>query len=120
VDDYWTGYGKLAAIEACDPNFLIYRKFDWLRNRVLLQYQDELVVLENQLEVLDKHDYRNEVERLTSRRRDEATRPRRQNLLAEIDKKLADYGGSLGPPIVAPRSDSQQTHYCCVYKRFIV
>jgi hypothetical protein len=106
VDDYWTGYGKLAAIEACDPNFLIYRKFDWLRNRVLLQYQDELAVLENQLEVLDRHDYRNEVERLTSRRRDEATRPRRKNLLAEIDKKLAEYGWSLGPLIAALLSNS--------------
>lgn len=106
MDDYWTGYGKLAAIEACDPNFLIYRKFNWLRNRVLLQYQDELAVLENQLEVLDRHDNRNEAERLTSRRRDEATRSRRKNLLAEIDKKLADYGWSLRPPIVALLSDS--------------
>lgn len=106
MDDYWTGYGKLAAIEACDPNFLIYRKFNWLRNRVLLQYQDELAVLENQLEVLDRHDNRNEAERLTSRRRDEATRPRRKNLLAEIDKKLADYGWSLRPPVVALLSDS--------------
>lgn len=106
VEDYWTGYGKLAAIEACDPNFLICRKFNWLRNRVLLQYQDELAVLENQLEVLDRHDYRNNVERLTSRRRDEATRPRRKNLLAEIDKKLAEYGWSLGPLIVALVSNS--------------
>ncbi len=63
-------------------------------------------MLENQLEVLDKHDYRNEVERLTSRRREEATRPRRKNLRAEIDKKLVDYGRSLGPPIVALLSDS--------------
>ncbi len=73
---------------------------------MLLQYQDELAVLENQLEVLDRHDNRNEAERLTSRRRDEATRPRRKNLLAEIDKKLADYGWSLRPPVVALLSDS--------------
>ncbi len=73
---------------------------------MLLQYQDELAVLENQLEVLDRHDYRNNVERLTSRRRDEATRPRRKNLLAEIDKKLAEYGWSLGPLIVALVSNS--------------
>ncbi|KAL8796959.1 MAG: hypothetical protein Q9195_000730 [Heterodermia aff. obscurata] len=38
LDGYPQGYGKVAAIESCDPNFLIYRKFAWLHNRLLLHY----------------------------------------------------------------------------------
>ncbi|KAL9121480.1 MAG: hypothetical protein Q9187_001958 [Circinaria calcarea] len=56
MDEYLPGYGKLAAIEDCDPNFLIYRKFGWLHNRVLLHYQDELAEYEEQLEDIDRFD----------------------------------------------------------------
>lgn len=93
MDEYNEGYGKLAAIESCDPNFLIYRKFLWLRNYVLLRYQDELVELEEDLEDLDQYDYQNDDKRLISRRRDDALAgSKRKELLRTIDRKLAAYG----------------------------
>lgn len=93
VDDYPSGYGKLAAIEACDPNFLIYRKFAWLHNRLLLHKQDELYELEQRLERLDKSDSAQDSRRLKSRRRDEHVLPNsgRKELLEQIEKKLESY-----------------------------
>ena len=92
VDGYPQGYGKIAAIEACDPNFLIYRKFAWLHNRLLLHSQDELAQLERQLEELDQYHFREEPRRLISRRRDD-TLPyaKRKELLETIDAKLFQY-----------------------------
>ena len=93
VNAYPQGYGKLAAIEACDPTFSIYRKFAWLRNRLLLHYQDELVQLEKQLEQLDQFHFREAPERLISRRRDDVfPEARRKDILKAIDAKLAEYG----------------------------
>ena len=93
MDEYPQGYGKLAAIEDCDPSFLIYRKFGWLRNRVLLHHQDELVEYEDQLERLDNFHKQNDPLNLISRRRDEAIKgSRRRELLSQIEKKLAAYG----------------------------
>ena len=93
MDDYPPGYGKLAAIEACDPNFLIYRKFAWLHNRLLLQKQDELYELEQSLERLDQSDFAQDPRRLKSRRRDEHVSPSsgRKELLKQIDEKLENY-----------------------------
>lgn len=92
VDDYPPGYGKLAAIEACDPNFLIFRKFSWLHNRLLLHYQDELAVLEERLETIDNDDAFEDPYFVMARRRDEK-RPdsRRSELLKRIDEKLEQY-----------------------------
>ena len=93
MDEYDEGYGKLAAIESCDSNFLIYRKFLWLHNRVLLKYQDELAELEEDLESLDRHDYQNDDKRLISRRRDDAfADSERKELIKMIAEKLASYG----------------------------
>ena len=93
VNAYPQGYGKLAAIEGCDPNFSIYRKFAWLHNRVLLHYQDELVQLEKQLEQLDQFHFREAPERLISRRRDDVyPGAKRKDMLKDIDAKLAEYG----------------------------
>ena len=96
MNGYPQGYGKIAAIEACDPNFLIYRKFAWLHNRVLLHSQDELVQLEKQLEQLDHYQFRESPDRLISRRRDDVSQneksmPKRKDLLRCIDTKLAEY-----------------------------
>ena len=93
VDEYPPGYGKLAAIEDCDLNFLIYRKFGWLHNRVLLHHQDELAEYEEQLEDLDSFDRQHDPRNLISRRRDDAVEgSRRKELLSEVEKKLAAYG----------------------------
>ena len=54
VDEYGRGCGRMAAFEDCDPSFLVYGKFGRLHNRVLLQLQDELQVLEDELLRLDR------------------------------------------------------------------
>ncbi|MCJ1257164.1 hypothetical protein MMC24_004989 [Lignoscripta atroalba] len=96
LDDFPPGYSKVAAVEGCDPNFLIYRKFSWLHNRVLLHHQDELVELEDELRRLDKFDLENDARKLISRRLDDAIKgSRRKELLQEIEKKLAVYHDSL-------------------------
>ncbi|MCJ1268161.1 hypothetical protein MMC22_008047 [Lobaria immixta] len=93
LDEYPVGYGKLAAIVGSDPSFLIYRKFSWLHNRVLLHYQDELAELEYELEALDQDDFQVDDKLLISRRRDDGRLKgsRRKELLKEIDGKLSEY-----------------------------
>ncbi len=93
MDQYPVGYGKLAAVEGCDPNFLIYRKFAWLHNRILLHLQDELVELEEDLEALDKFEFIEEPTRLFSRRQNNGSDgSERLELLHKIKEKLAEYG----------------------------
>ena len=93
MDHYPVGYGKLAAIEDCDPDFLIYRKFGWLRNCALLHLQDELVELEEDLEALDGFEFVEEPRRLYSRRQNEGPDGiERRELLKQIRSKLAEYG----------------------------
>ncbi|MCJ1476346.1 hypothetical protein MMC13_005012 [Lambiella insularis] len=91
VDHYVPGYPRLAASEDCDPAFLIYRKFGWLHNRVLLHRQDELLELEEELERLDARHYKSDKQSLQSRRRDDAIGDERKNLLRDIEDKLATY-----------------------------
>ncbi|MCJ1388726.1 hypothetical protein MMC18_001575 [Xylographa bjoerkii] len=88
---YPEGYGKVAAVEDCDPNFLICRKFGELHLRVLLHRQDELAELEDDLERLDKDDYSDDFKKLKSRRRDYAVDSDRKDLLTKIEEKLAAY-----------------------------
>lgn len=93
VDEYPVGYGKLAAIVGSDSSFLIYRKFSWLHNRVLLHYQDELAELEFELEALDQDDFKVDDKLLISRRRDDGRLKgsKRKELLKKIDAKLSEY-----------------------------
>ncbi|CAF9906334.1 MAG: hypothetical protein ALECFALPRED_002202 [Alectoria fallacina] len=53
LDSYPRGYPRMAACQACDANFSIYRKFGWLHNRVLLHLQAELSKLEFDLQTID-------------------------------------------------------------------
>ena len=94
VDEYDEGYGRLAAFEDCDPNFLIYRKYGWLHNRLLLHLQDELKKLEEDLERLDKWEStRGDDKKLRSRRRDSSSpTSKRQALITTLNEKLKDYG----------------------------
>lgn len=94
VDSYQRGYSTLAAIEDSDPNFLIYRKFGWLRNRLLLDLQDELVTLEQKLQLLDDNDARlcDPEDVLISCRNDKLQKTVRQELLTTIRRKLLEYG----------------------------
>ena len=93
MDDYDQGYGKVAAFEDCDPNFLIYRKFGWLHNRIILHTQDELQELEERLEGLDKWEVSDGDKEILKHRRedDKDTDSPRKELLKTIKAKLAEY-----------------------------
>lgn len=95
VDKYKSGYGKVAAFEDSDPSFLMYRKFGWLHNRILLHLQDELVDLEGQLEALDHWEAQTgNPTKLRCRRLDDAVpeKSERRKLLSQCSEKLAEYG----------------------------
>lgn len=89
----------MAAFVNSDDNFLIARKYGFLRSRVLLYRQDELSVLENDLIALDDDDKVNRPLALTSRKHDEETDKdpvySRKVLIQKIDDKLKEYGEHL-------------------------
>ena len=113
VDDHPEGYPQLAAFQACDPNFLICRKYGWLRNRVLLYRQDELNQMERRLLAMDDEDKDEYPIALYSRKMDDETRPdipeeySRRTLIMQIDEKLKQYGKppSMGMEHVPPGSN---------------
>ena len=94
VDEYGRGYGRLAAFEDCDPSFLIYRKFGWLHNRLLLHLQDEVQVLENNLLSFDKFEaIRGDPRFQQSCRLDNGRQnSKRRVMLTDIKAKLDEYG----------------------------
>ena len=94
MDDYPSGYGKVAAIEDLDSDFLIFRKFGWLRNYALLHLQDEIFHMQQKLERLDKwEETRGDFRKLISRRRDYVKdESSRKRLLEDVHNKLAQYG----------------------------
>lgn len=79
-----------------DENFLIARKYGFLRSRLLLYRQDELSVLEKGLLALDNADNENRKLALQSRKHDEETdddpEDSRKALMRKIDDKLKEYG----------------------------
>lgn len=97
IDDHPQGYPQLAAFVNSDENFLIARKYGFLRSRVLLYRQDELSVLERDLIRLDADDEENRKFALRSRKRDEETDTdpvySRKVLMQKIDDKLKEYDG---------------------------
>ena len=90
---YPVGYNKLAAYQECDPSFLIFRKFAFLRNHVLLDLQDELQYLEERLEKHNGWEFEHgNKDRLISRRLDYEENNSRKGLIQKIDEALAKYG----------------------------
>ena len=94
MNDYPAGYSKVAGIESLDPDFLIYKKFQWLHNYALLHLQDELSELQAELEAFDQWEDRDgEPRRMASRRLDYGRRDsRRRELMGQIHQKLEQYG----------------------------
>ena len=86
----------MAAFINSDENFLITRKYGFLRTRLLLYRQDELSVLEKGLLDLDKEDKESRQLALRSRKKDESTdndpETSRKALMRKIDDKLKEYG----------------------------
>lgn len=99
VDDHPQGYPQLAAFVNSDENFLVARKYGFLRSRVLLYRQDELSVLEKDLIALDDDDKEKRELALRSRKHDEETDKdpiySRKVLIQKIDDKLKEYGKHL-------------------------
>lgn len=93
LTDYPTGYGQVAAFQDCDPSFLIFRKFGWLHNCLLLDLQDELQMLEHHLFRHNKEeaDPGGDPRRLRSRRKDYEEPRSRKEILSEVKEKLAEY-----------------------------
>ncbi|KAL8912001.1 MAG: hypothetical protein Q9171_002914 [Xanthocarpia ochracea] len=92
LDQYTVGYPKVAAFENADPSFLIYRKFGWLHNRLLLYLQDELAELEHKLDQLDKATFSDDEDFKLSSRRDDWIGPsKRRDLVRQIAQKLEEY-----------------------------
>ncbi|KAI4219945.1 MAG: hypothetical protein LQ349_008215 [Xanthoria aureola] len=92
LDHFIVGYPKIAALAATDPSFLIYRKFGWLHNRLLLYLQDEIVALEYKLNKLDQRTFSHDNEiKLKSRREDFNNPGLRQDTIKQITEKLKEY-----------------------------
>lgn len=88
VEEYKSGYPRFVALLATHEKFLLCRRFDRLRNRVLLSKQDRLSVLEMELDLLDE----TEASRgfLASIRHDH--NKKRLQVMAQIEACLTDYG----------------------------
>jgi hypothetical protein len=99
VEKYQEGYPRQAAFQSSEPSFSIYRGFNYLHSRVILELQDELRCLEGKLAELDEMDLENgDGKRLKSRDKDlmlarrEGTDSIRAGLISTIRSKLISYG----------------------------
>jgi Family of unknown function (DUF6594) len=95
VEQCPNGYPRLAAFLSSDENFRLYRRFDYLQARLLLNKQDELRELEIELDRLDKRDENGNPSRLRSRAKDEALSGMRKELIRETEQKFHEYGACL-------------------------
>ena len=83
-------YGRAAAIMSLDANFLIFRKFEFLRIHVLLDMQGRLRLLEGSLENYYKMETKKR--RLTSCKIGYDHPESRKGIIEKIDKMLERYG----------------------------
>lgn len=95
IEDRPRGYPQLAAYISADIDGRLYRRFGYLRNRLLLHKQDEVAELEEQLAKLDEDDAKGEdvdCFRLVSRRYDEEdTDCKRRKLIDRLETVLKEY-----------------------------
>jgi hypothetical protein len=100
VENTPQGFPRLAAFQASDANFSLYRSFSYLHSRLLLDLQDEITTLEEELDEIDLKDSENDPGRLKSREDDvtkaakEGSARNRRVILSEIRTKLMEYGTS--------------------------
>jgi hypothetical protein len=95
VQQYPKGYPLQAAFQSSDSSWSIYRAFNYLHSRVILDLQEEIRGLEDALEEMDLDDQGSS--RITSRKDDlEAAQPDvtspRVLLIETIRQKLINYG----------------------------
>ncbi len=76
-----------------DPSLMIFRKFGWARNFVLLELQDELQEMEFDLETHEQEEYdEGDKVRPRCRRLDTELEGSRHELVVDLQKKLTEYG----------------------------
>jgi hypothetical protein len=101
LEDTPNGFPRLAAFQASDTNFALYRSFSYLHSRVLLDLQDEITSLEKELDEIDLEDSLEDARRLKSRDYDvrqpdgEGAPRTRRVILREIKAKLLEYDDML-------------------------
>jgi hypothetical protein len=101
VQNFPVGYPLQAAFQSSEPSWAIYRGFNYLHSRVILELQDELRCLEKKLTDTEEMDLENgDGKRLRSRDSDlrqakrEKTDSVRAKLINTIRDKLINYGVS--------------------------
>ncbi|KAI9852849.1 MAG: hypothetical protein M1824_001694 [Vezdaea acicularis] len=96
VEERPLGYPRLGAFLDSDEQWVIYRRFGYLRQRVLLHLQSELVDLEATLEDVDILEAAKRPQNLRSRRAYEnlipLKGPKGSDLLLKIQQKVKEYG----------------------------
>jgi hypothetical protein len=93
VEDHPRGYPRLAAFIDSDVDGRIYRRFGYMRNYLLLRRQDEISVLEEEMNALDREHDSDDPYRLCSRRYDEEDpqKMQRKELMSRLNEKLKEY-----------------------------
>lgn len=89
VQSFPRGYPNLAAFLDSDENFAVYRRFGYLQSRLLLNKQDELRILEEELDHMDR--ISRESQLVTRDLAEKDAEPRRE-LFARIETKFHEYG----------------------------
>jgi hypothetical protein len=95
VESCGDGYPYLAAFLDSDENFMIYRRFGFLHARLLLQKQDELRIMEEELDRMDKRDKLKNTKALKCRMEDVERQDQegetRQSLLSRVENTILRY-----------------------------
>ncbi|EXJ83358.1 hypothetical protein A1O1_06979 [Capronia coronata CBS 617.96] len=94
IEDNPEGWPRLAAVVDSDPSFMIFRRFGYLRARLLVWHQDRLREIEKSLEDLDWKDFNNEPTRraLCCREGDDRRHPaKRKQLFNKLNRELKLY-----------------------------
>ncbi|KAI6087272.1 hypothetical protein F4821DRAFT_116876 [Hypoxylon rubiginosum] len=87
IEECQPGYPRYTALLSSNLGWLIFRRFDKLRARILLRKQDNLSLLEQELDQIDKQE--TSLLFLGKSRCDQ--NPDRLSALSKIDAALADY-----------------------------
>ncbi|KAK4935172.1 hypothetical protein LTR10_023735 [Elasticomyces elasticus] len=88
------GWPRVAAVIDSEANFMIFRKFGYLRTRLIVWHQDRLRELENLLGDLDLEDFKDDSARraLCCRQGDDGrSPPKRKLLFQELSRELELY-----------------------------
>ncbi|KAL2118445.1 hypothetical protein VTJ04DRAFT_8105 [Mycothermus thermophilus] len=87
IEDYPRGYPRFTALSEAHDGYLVFRRFTRLRARLLLSKQDQLTLLENQLDKVDREEESPMF--LGSSRLDRNAQ--RKEILSQIESKLQEY-----------------------------